>query len=92
MHFGCPQGEHAQAILAMAKQFVLSDEAFVARVRRHYAMFREEVENDARPRRDSSRRKIGRNDPCPCGSGRKYKKCCFEKDRAHGGRQRPPAI
>ena len=20
--------------------------------------------------------KIGRNDPCPCGSGRKYKKCC----------------
>ncbi|NIQ39214.1 MAG: preprotein translocase subunit SecA [Proteobacteria bacterium] len=21
-------------------------------------------------------RKIGRNDPCPCGSGRKYKKCC----------------
>jgi uncharacterized protein len=23
-----------------------------------------------------SSRKIGRNDPCPCGSGRKYKKCC----------------
>lgn len=21
-------------------------------------------------------RKIGRNDPCPCSSGRKYKKCC----------------
>jgi hypothetical protein len=21
--------------------------------------------------------KIGRNDPCPCGSGKKYKKCCF---------------
>ena len=20
--------------------------------------------------------KIGRNDPCPCGSGRKFKKCC----------------
>ncbi|WP_320533905.1 SEC-C metal-binding domain-containing protein [Robbsia andropogonis] len=20
--------------------------------------------------------KMGRNDPCPCGSGRKYKKCC----------------
>ena len=19
---------------------------------------------------------VGRNDPCPCGSGRKYKKCC----------------
>jgi len=23
--------------------------------------------------------KIGRNDPCPCGSGRKYKKCCMGK-------------
>lgn len=26
-------------------------------------------------------RKIGRNDPCPCGSGKKYKKCCLEQDR-----------
>lgn len=25
--------------------------------------------------------KIGRNEPCPCGSGQKYKKCCLEKDR-----------
>lgn len=23
--------------------------------------------------------KIGRNDPCPCGSGRKYKRCCLDK-------------
>ncbi len=23
--------------------------------------------------------KIGRNDPCPCGSGRKYKKCCLNR-------------
>jgi len=25
----------------------------------------------------SGRAKIGRNDPCPCGSGKKYKKCCL---------------
>jgi SEC-C motif-containing protein len=25
--------------------------------------------------------KVGRNEPCFCGSGRKYKKCCWEKDR-----------
>ncbi|CAE6502527.1 conserved hypothetical protein [Nitrosomonas nitrosa] len=24
--------------------------------------------------------KAGRNDPCPCGSGKKYKKCCMGKD------------
>jgi preprotein translocase subunit SecA len=23
--------------------------------------------------------KLGRNDPCPCGSGKKYKKCCYPK-------------
>jgi preprotein translocase subunit SecA len=27
------------------------------------------------PRRRSSEAKVGRNDPCPCGSGKKYKKC-----------------
>jgi len=26
--------------------------------------------------------KIGRNNPCPCGSGKKYKKCCLAKDEA----------
>lgn len=26
-----------------------------------------------------SGRKIGRNDPCPCGSGKKYKRCCLNK-------------
>ena len=26
--------------------------------------------------------KVGRNDPCPCGSGRKYKKCCLIGDSA----------
>lgn len=26
--------------------------------------------------------KTGRNDPCPCGSGKKYKHCCLEKDWA----------
>ncbi len=28
--------------------------------------------------------KIGRNDPCPCGSGKKYKKCCMEKGERFG--------
>ncbi|MBQ5749011.1 MAG: SEC-C domain-containing protein, partial [Oscillospiraceae bacterium] len=28
--------------------------------------------------------KVGPNDPCPCGSGKKYKKCCRDKDMAAG--------
>jgi hypothetical protein len=31
-------------------------------------------------RRDAP--KVGRNDPCPCGSGKKYKKCCLSKAHA----------
>ena len=27
-------------------------------------------------------KKAGRNDPCPCGSGTKYKKCCLRKERS----------
>ena len=33
------------------------------------------------------RRRIGRNEPCPCGSGKKYKKCCLRR----GGSTPPPA-
>ena len=28
------------------------------------------------PKPKKSEKKVGRNDPCPCGSGKKYKKCC----------------
>ena len=33
----------------------------------------EEEEDGNQPRTSD---KIGRNDPCPCGSGKKYKNCC----------------
>ena len=39
----------------------------------------------AKPNRGTYRRerpKLGRNDPCWCGSGKKYKKCHMEQDRA----------
>ena len=28
-------------------------------------------------------KKVNRNDPCPCGSGKKYKKCCGNKKSSH---------
>ena len=27
-------------------------------------------------------KKVGPNDPCPCGSGKKYKKCCLQKEKS----------
>ena len=31
--------------------------------------------------------RVGRNDPCPCGSGKKYKNCCMRQDRLSASRQ-----
>ncbi|NLI98421.1 preprotein translocase subunit SecA [bacterium] len=33
----------------------------------------------AKPAPAQTSTKVGRNDPCPCGSGKKYKKCCYPK-------------
>jgi preprotein translocase subunit SecA len=48
--------------------------------------FAEAVESRGVPRgapraapRTTSAQKVGRNEPCPCGSGKKYKKCCLLK-------------
>jgi preprotein translocase subunit SecA len=44
------------------------------RSRRDYVMSRGESATKATIKREGE--KVGRNDPCPCGSGKKYKKCC----------------
>jgi len=61
-------------------------------VRNIHALFleqrRKEVEGGTMPgvlRRAPVRNpeKVGRNDPCPCGSGKKYKQCHGAPDRLH---------
>ncbi|HAT83148.1 MAG TPA: SEC-C domain-containing protein, partial [Eubacterium sp.] len=43
---------------------------------------REEIRKDFnRSRIYHAPKKPGRNDPCPCGSGKKYKNCCMKKDQ-----------
>ena len=40
----------------------------------------EELSQKARKTQTVHRKEdIGRNDPCPCGSGKKYKNCCMNK-------------
>jgi len=34
--------------------------------------------------------KIGRNNQCPCGSGKKYKRCCEQKEAAMAEQKLPP--
>lgn len=63
---------------------------------RHWAMFQNESEDktydekafekmfraaDRELNKPVPKIKIGRNDPCPCGSGKKYKFCCLNKPK-----------
>ncbi len=54
------------------------EEAFQRRKRRELEQARMAGSGDLQPVQQVVRgaAKIGRNDPCPCGSGKKYKKCC----------------
>jgi hypothetical protein len=66
---------------------------------RKYAITRDELNRRTSDYQASRRRmaladgiqavKAGRNDPCPCGSGKKYKKCCLDKHQE--ARQAVPA-
>src|SRR5947207_3540135 len=53
------------------------EEAFMRRKRRELEQARMAGAGDAQPVQQVVRGqdKVGRNDPCPCGSGKKYKKC-----------------
>ena len=53
------------------------EEAFMRRKRRELEQARMAGAGDAAPVQQvvRSQEKVGRNDPCPCGSGKKYKKC-----------------
>jgi preprotein translocase subunit SecA len=37
-----------------------------------------------KPKQQVREYNIGRNDQCPCGSGKKYKKCCLESGKYEG--------
>lgn len=52
------------------------------RIARVEAVARRLLEAERGPQPASASPKIGRNDPCPCGSGKKYKKCHWPEDEA----------
>jgi hypothetical protein len=42
--------------------------------------YEDDYDDEDTPIQPTVSAKIGRNDPCPCGSGKKYKKCCLGKE------------
>ncbi len=75
-----PQSKLAPTLLQKVEDILLKDRNYVNRLKRHYAMFKEAIDKEevkqSQPRKPASVKKISRNAPCPCGSGKKYKKCC----------------
>ena len=69
-----PQSALAPVLLEKVKH-VLQDKRYVARLKRHYKMFKKTVDSK-HPEKARRSVKVGRNAPCPCGSGKKYKRCC----------------
>jgi len=63
-----PQKEIATVFSETPKVFVHSE----------YSSLHQEDQPAAKPQKQPlpTKKKVGRNEPCPCGSGKKYKKCC----------------
>jgi len=88
LNLASKQSKLAPALLEQIR-FVLRDKNYVERLKRHYELFKDEIEREEerKSRKEknagsndnalSSFPKVGRNAPCPCGSGKKYKKCCI---------------
>lgn len=70
------QSEWADAFSELFRKMIV--ERDLGRIiKEHYKLFRAVVRKEAGlEEQPSTERKIGRNDPCSCGSGKKYKMCC----------------
>jgi len=76
-----PENLTAGELKALLKEFkkqypFIKNELFDRRQRIRKAMA-EVLMYEPPPQSPFKQKKIGRNDPCPCGSGKKYKKCCL---------------
>ncbi len=69
-----PQGENCLRFVALFKEMITSDPAYEKRIRRHYQQMKELNQS---PVAVKAVEKVGRNEPCLCGSGKKAKKCCL---------------
>ncbi|HUO24096.1 MAG TPA: preprotein translocase subunit SecA [Candidatus Aquilonibacter sp.] len=74
-HGGDGNGKHPPRLVSTSADEL--EEAFMRRKRRELEQSRMAGAGDAQPVQQVVRgqEKVGRNDPCPCGSGKKYKKC-----------------
>jgi hypothetical protein len=89
-----PQSERSDLFLGAFLDMIGADSAFEDVLVRHCLNIVRVVEDPSHPDHGKvhtdehddplfrpafpKRAKVGRNDPCPCGSGKKFKKCCID--------------
>lgn len=67
------------AIAVLSQWYAFSERRKADEKRQRRALRKSQGRNPFLPGlRINPRKEIGRNDPCPCGSGKKYKKCCLQ--------------
>lgn len=74
------QVSYNPATLEMRREFFMGEKARDV----YDAMDERKAQLEQSGERVLFRTKIGRNATCPCGSGRKFKKCCIERSRLVG--------
>lgn len=65
-----------EVVRELSKIRIVSEEPVVQRPRVRNVMTNMDENGNSSVRQRVTGKKVGRNDPCPCGSGKKYKKCC----------------
>jgi uncharacterized protein len=82
MLYGTEEGweelERNEALAAQHQEFADAIGPCVIGIRDYWLPHRKAATTYRRPGP-----KVGRNDPCPCGSGKKYKQCCGSGERLH---------
>lgn len=78
LHDESPKTKTALGLLAVYTKHIHRDE-YVERIKSHYARVKALALEKRHARTHTPKKKISRNDPCLCGSNKKYKKCCLNK-------------
>lgn len=77
----CLEDRHTRLMLGIVR-YLVEHHDYRRRLQTHYEAFKDVVHR--REQADTGPdipEDTGRNDPCPCGSGRKFKKCCLRKQK-----------
>jgi hypothetical protein len=72
-----PKTKTALKLLEVYKKHIHQEE-YLARIKNQYSRVKELALSNEQTRAINPNRDISRNDPCPCGSNKKFKKCCLK--------------